>query len=114
MGLPIEYALDLQDQKIAVNYRAQDPDTMRLWVKRMPLTSMIEDDDSPEFKVDYHDFLINGILMHMYRKQDAEAFDGAKAKDYEVKYRADIDEIKQQETLIERRLRPNQSLLGFR
>lgn len=114
MGLPIEYALDLQDQKLALNFRATSEDTLRLWVKRLPIVDLNDDEDSPEYKIGYHDFMINGILMHMYSKQDSEAFDGVKAKDYRARYKEDIDEIKQQESLIERRLRPNNSLAAFR
>lgn len=109
-----EYATDLQTGKIALNYRMESSDTIQLCVRRMPLVDLIEDDDTPEFRSHYHDFMVNGILMHMYRKRDAETLDEAKAGDFEAKFMMDVDEIKQQESQMEEHLRPNEALDAFR
>ena len=114
VGLPIEFATDLESDKIALNYRSDIAGTLDLVVKRMPLVDLINDDDVPEFRIQYHDFFVNGILEQMYSKQDAQAFDGEKSASYKAKFRADITEIKEEETKINERLRPNHSMSAFR
>lgn len=108
-----EYATDLQTGKIALNYRMETSDTLQLSVRRLPLVDLINDDDVPEFRAHYHDFMINGVMMMMYRKRDAETLDEAKATNFEQAFLLDLDEIKQQETQLEERLRPNQALDAF-
>jgi hypothetical protein len=108
-----EYATDLDSGKIGLNYRMDHADNLQLHVRRMPLVDLIEDDDAPEFRVHYHDFMINGVLMHMYRKRDAETLDEAKAAEFENAFMLDVDEVKQQETQIEERLSPNYALPAF-
>jgi hypothetical protein len=114
VGMPTEYATDLSNNTIALNFRSEEADTIRLQVRRLPLVDLIDDEDIPEIRESYHDFFLNGVLHNMYLKQDAEAFDGYKAAEYKQLYLADIDEIKQQESLLDRRLRPNHSLSAFR
>lgn len=114
LGMPTEYCTDYSNNTLAINWRAEDTDTLRLIVRRMPLTDLTEDTDEPEFRTHYHDFMINGILWQMYSKQDAETIDTAKATDYYGLFLADIDEIKQQETILDQRLKPNHSMDAFR
>lgn len=109
-----EYATDLQTGKIALNYRMESADDLQLCVRRMPLVDLIADTDSPEFRTHYHDFMINGILMHMYRKRDAETLDEAKAAEFYAQFMLDVDEIKQQESQMEEHLRPNEAMEAFR
>lgn len=111
-GLPTEYATDLENKKLALNYRSDAEDNLYLVVKRMPLKDLSADTDEPEFRTHYHDFIRNGVLEQMFSKQDAEAFDGEKAGSYGRKFREDIDEIKQQETKINEMLMPNHPMLG--
>jgi len=113
-GMPTEYATDLTVGKIALNFRDETEDTLHLQVRRMPLEELKDDKDVPEFRINYHEFFINGVLMHMYSKQDSEAFDGAKMLKFKEAFLQDIDEIKQQETQLEEYLRPNYSLSAFR
>jgi hypothetical protein len=113
-GMPTEYATDLSSNTIAVNFRAEFSDTLRIIVRRLPLVDLINDEDIPEIRVDYHDFFKNGVLWQMYSKQDAEAFDGAKAADYKAEYLADIDEVKQLEAHLYQTLNANPSLSAFR
>jgi hypothetical protein len=113
-GIPTEYATDYSINRIALNYRATEADTLRLSVKRMPLTDLTLDADEPEFRENYHDFMLNGILMHMYGKQDAQCFDGEKKDTYERKFFEDVDNIKQQEQILDQRLKPNAALDAFR
>ena len=89
-------------------------DKLQLHVRRLPLVDLINDDDIPEFRMHYHDYLINGVLMHMYRKRDAETLDEAKASEFENAFLLDVDEIKQQESQLEEHLRPNEALDAFR
>lgn len=114
IGLPTEYATDLSNGKIALNYRSETADTMRLQIRRLPLVDLVNDTDTPEFRTSYHDLMVNGILMWMYGKQDSESFDMEKRNNYEARFLRDIDEIKQQETILERRLLANHSMSAFR
>lgn len=107
IGLPTEYALDLESGKLALNFRRTETDTLRLAVRRLPLAELIDDNDIPEIKISYHDFMINGIMEQMYSKRDAETFDKTKADEFSEKFLLDIDEIKQQESQMEEHLRPN-------
>lgn len=109
-----EYATDLDNNRIALNYRTQTSDTLKLHVRRMPLTDLSADTDVPELRLEYHDFMLNGILYWMYSKQDSQTFDAAKALDFKSKFMEDVDYIKQQDTLLDNRLRPNSSLDAFR
>lgn len=114
IGMPTEFATDLSNNSIVLNFRSESADTLRLVVKRLPLTDLALDTDEPEFRTNYHDLMINGILFQMYSKQDSQTIDLKKAADFFNNYRLDIDEIKQQEAKLDERLRPNYSLDGFR
>jgi hypothetical protein len=114
VGMPTEYALDLSNNILALNFRSEVADTLRLQVKRLPLVDLVADTDEPEYRTNYHDLMINGILWQMYSKQDTQTFDGEKAADYQLRYKQDVDEIKQQESWLDSRLRPNYSMDGFR
>lgn len=114
LGLPTEFATDLTNNTIALNFRSDTADTMRLQVRRMPLTDLALDTDIPEFRTHYHDFMINGILWQMYSKQDTQTIDTAKAAEHYALFLADIDEIKQQEVILDQRIKANHSMDGFR
>lgn len=113
-GYPTEVATDYSTGYLAVNYRFSGTDSIRMTVKRMPLVDLVADTDVPELKLQYHDFMINGILAQMYGKQDAETFDKDQIAKYTMMYAADVDNIKQQEATFDQRLRPNTSLDAFR
>lgn len=114
VGMPTEYATDLSNNILAVNFRSTTADTLRLQVRRLPLTDLVNDTDEPEFRTNYHDLMINGILWQMYSKQDTQTIDAAKAADYYARYMKDVDEIKQQEAWLDTRLRANSSMDAFR
>ncbi len=114
MGMPTEYCTDLDNGRLTINFRSDSSDTLRLQVRRLPLTRLTNDTDVPEFREHYQDFMLNGILYQMYSKQDAEAFDEAKATKYYQLYMADVDEVQQQDIILDDRLRPNQSMDAFR
>lgn len=114
IGMPTEYATDLSNNTIALNFRSLDADTLRLQVRRMPLTDLILDTDSPEFRTHYHDFMLNGILSQMYSKQDSQTFDQLKALNYTALYKADVEMIKYHESILDQRLKPNHSIDAFR
>lgn len=113
-GMPTEYATDLANNTIALNFRSLESDTLKLIVRRLPLADLISDTDTPEFKTHYHDFMVNGILWQMYSKQDAEAFDKTAADKYYGMFLRDVDEIKQQESIMDNRLKPNYAMSAFR
>jgi hypothetical protein len=113
-GMPTEYATDLTTNKIAINFRDNVSDYLRLVVRRLPLTDLIDNTDTPEFRDSYHDFFFNGVLFYMFSKQDADAINQAKAAEYREKFLLDIDEIKQQESVLETKLAPNNSINAFR
>jgi hypothetical protein len=114
IGMATEYATDGDTNRVFVNFRTTDTDTLKLTVRRLPIVDLIEDSDKPEFKIDYHDFFKNGVLSLMYAKQDSQTFDAVKTVDYKSRFLADLDEIKQSEALLDNRLRANSSLDAFR
>ena len=114
VGLPTEYATDLTAGMIALNFRSEEDDTMRLQVRRMPLTSLVRSTDIPEFKISYHDYFINGVLELMYMKQDSQTLDKTRSKEYRDLFLQDLDEIKQQEIGLDEKLRVGHSLSAFR
>jgi hypothetical protein len=114
IGMPTEYATDLGTNKLVLNFRGTTADTLKLVVRRLPLADLVADTDYPEFRESYHDFFRYGVLEQMYSKQDTQAIDLAKATDYKALFKADLDEIKQQEALLDERLRPNYSMGAFR
>lgn len=111
---PTEYCTDYSTGYIALNYRSTASDTLLMIVKRMPLTPLSSNTDVPELRVNYHDYFINGILEQMYSKQDAEAIDLKKAADYKTSFLRDVDDIKQQEAILDQRLKVNFSQEAFR
>jgi hypothetical protein len=113
IGLPTEYATDLTNGKIALNFRDTGTDTLALVVKRMPLEDLVEDSDVPEIRTQYHDRILNGVLEKMYRKQDAETFNKVKAEEYRELFLDDIDFIKQEEEELNIKLNSNPSLSAF-
>lgn len=114
VGMSTEYCTDYSNNLLTLNFRMEIADTLRLIVKRLPLTSLVLDTDTPEFRESYHDYFINGILWQMYSKQDADTIDLKKAADYQAMFLRDVDEIKQQELILDQRLKANNSLEAFR
>jgi len=113
IGMPTEYATDLEQGKIAVNFRDQTSDVLMLVVRRMPQSSLSAEGDTPEFREAYHDFFLNGVLAQMYLKQDVEAFDQGKADYHAALFARDIDEIKQKESKLEQTLGANGAHMAF-
>lgn len=114
IGLSTEYATDLDTGRIVLNLRRDTTDTLKLFVRRLPIIPLSEDEDVPEFRVNYHALMVNGILWQMYSKQDAETVDKTKADQYYLQFLKDVDEIKQQETVLNMRLNQNYSMAAFR
>jgi len=60
-------------------------DTLNLSVSRLPLVQLTIDlweTQSPEIRVDYHDYLVDGILREAYQKQDSQCLDKGKAEEH--------------------------------
>jgi hypothetical protein len=114
VGMPTEYATDGDNGRLFINFRSDTSDTLKLAVRRLPLLDLANDTDEPEFRTHYHDFIVNGVLWQMYSKQDAETFDLSKSGDFKGAFLKDLDEIKQQESIINSRLLVNNALDGFR
>lgn len=113
-GMPTEYATDVSNNKLALNFRDTETDYLSLQVRRMPLVDLVSDLDEPEWREHYTDFMYNGVLWQMYSKQDSDAINPAKAAEHRQLYLQDIDEIKQQETILNQRLSPNYAMAAFR
>lgn len=113
VGMPTEFALDLERGKLAVNFRDTETDTLRLKVRRLPLVDLVENDDVPEFRTEYHDAFNAGMLWQMYKKQDSETFDLNKSGQYKNEFDKKLDEIKQAESLFNERLHPNHPQMGM-
>lgn len=114
VGMPTEYATDLETGKLAVNFRSEANDTLAMVVRRLPLANLVADGDEPEFRPSYHEFFLNGVLSLMYLKQDVESFDQGKADHHRQLFLLDIDEIKQQESQLDQTINANGSHLAFR
>jgi hypothetical protein len=114
VGLPTEFCTDYSNNTLVLNFRSETEDTLRLVVKRMPITDLVADTDTPEIRTHYQDFMINGILAQMYSKQDADTIDIKKADNYQGMFLRDLDEVKQSESLLDTMLRPNFSTTAFR
>lgn len=114
VGMPTEYATDLSANTLVVNFRDTTTDYLSLVVRRLPLEDLNADTDVPEFRANYHDYFLNGVLWLMYSKQDSDAYNGDKASMYKAMFDKDIDEIKQSESLLDERLRPNAVMAAFR
>jgi hypothetical protein len=113
-GMPTEYCTDYQHGFLTLNFRDEATDYLSLSVRRSPIVQLVEDEDVPEFKENYHDFFLNGVLWYMYSKPDSESFDAAKADKHYGLFKLDMDEIKQQESQMDNYLRPNYSMSAFR
>ena len=114
VGMPTEFATDYSNNKIALNYRSYEEDTLRLIIRRLPLKDLVNNSDEPEFRSNYHDYMLNGVLAQMYSKQDSQCFDGEKKMTYEAKYAMDIDYVKRQERILDQKLTVNNSVDAFR
>jgi hypothetical protein len=112
-GYPTEFCTDYTSNYLTLNYRTSTTDVLMLTVRRMPIVDLVADTDVPEIRTHYHDFMINGILWQMYSKQDADSVDKVKAEEYRTAYLRDLDEIKQQETILDQRLKPNYAMPAF-
>lgn len=114
IGMPTEYATDLSLGKIALNFRSEEDDTLRMQVRRMPLNDLSKSTDIPEFREAYHDYFLNGVLWLMYLKQDTQTFDKEKSNECYAMFLSDLDKIKQQEIGLEEKLNVSHSLPAFR
>lgn len=114
IGMPTEFATDLESGKLALNFRSEEADTIRLQVARLPLSDLSNDSDTPEIKEMYHYAFFNGVLALMYAKEDSDTINEKKANDYKALFAMDKDDIKQSESKYDNRLRPNYSMGAFR
>jgi len=113
-SFPTEYATDLDSKRIALNYRSTSSDTLKLVVRRMPLTVLVNNTDTPEFPEDYHYAFLNGVLWQMFSKTDAETLNKVKAEEYHAKFLIDIDSIKKEEELLDTKLSVHNAMGAFR
>lgn len=113
-GIPTEYCTDLDSNRIALNFRSETSDTLKLSVRRMPLSKLVDDTSVPEIKESYQEYLLEGILAQMYAKQDIETFNVTKVRENEAIFVKNMDDIKNKEVLINDRLSINHSLSAFR
>lgn len=95
VGLPTKYARDYSSGVMALNFKPDFSDNLKLRVHRMPLVPLENDDDVPEFDEKYHDYFINGILWQMHLKEDAETLNKTKAAEFQGLFLRDIDDMKQ-------------------
>jgi len=114
VGHPTEYAKDYQNGYVALNYRTTSTDALLMTTRRMPLKDLLADTDVREYRLHYHDFMINGILEQMFDKRDTETVDPSAVSKYRALYMRDVDEVKQQEMLFDQRLKVNASMDAFR
>jgi hypothetical protein len=114
IGVPTEYALDLETGKLAVNFRDQGSDTLKLCVRRLPLTTLTDDANIPEIPAAYHEAFMPGVLELMYAKKDSEVFDVDKALGYRGEFKYQLERIARLEIQREWRLQPTAVARAFR
>ncbi len=61
-------------------------DTLNMRVRRLPMTVMVTDEDTPEIDGSYHMDLVDWACHLAYLKQDADAYDLKKSQAYEVSF----------------------------
>jgi hypothetical protein len=49
----------------------------------------------------------------MYSKQDADIIDKTKSEEYRQKFLVDLDDVKQQESILDQRLKPSYPMPAF-
>lgn len=84
-GTP-QYLFENGDGNITIVPIPVVADTLKLAVKRLPLTKMAADIDTPEIPARYHYRMLDWALRCAYLKQDAEVFDKQAAASYEVAF----------------------------
>lgn len=77
-GTPQRYVLDFSDDYLTLDHKLSAAGTIDLTVKRMPLADMVDDNDVPEFKSQYHWMLKDYALFRAFTKQDSEVYNPEK------------------------------------
>lgn len=87
-GLPHTFIVNGQNTSIRFVPAPTEAGTVNLIVYRRPLEPLTVDNDTaePEFKSIYHRRLLDGLLMHAYRKHDADAKNENLAAEHEGRF----------------------------
>lgn len=81
---------DADDKIYLLDAIVQQPDTLQLSVRRLPLKRVLDEDAALEVDDVHIDGLLVGVKAKAYAKQDAETFDRAKSERYEQEFRGYI------------------------
>lgn len=78
-GTPDEYVADYGPLQIALSRTPIANDTLKLAVTRLPLTPVVEFEDTPEIKAQYHNALCQYLIYKVRSLDDTETYDARKA-----------------------------------
>lgn len=78
----------LTENKARLLKRPTTADQIRLFVERMPIKNITDDEQPLEIREESHVGLLLWMKYRAFMKQDAEVFDKGKASDYEAQFRA--------------------------
>lgn len=84
-GTP-EYVIEVGDGNVIITPTPTAIDTITLTVKRLPLTVMAVDTDTPEIPARHHYRMLDWALRCAYMKQDADAGNAAMADKYDTEF----------------------------
>lgn len=94
ISLPTIVSVEANARKMSFNSRWGSSFTILLEAAVLPANQVTKPSDDVEIPEEYQFCLANGLLSHMFRKVDAETFDGARADLYKAEFERQLDEIK--------------------
>lgn len=83
---PYVFVPDWQTGYLRFYPPAKNAETIRLTVVRTPLNPMVNDEDAPEIRSQYHAYLLDWVKSRAYGKQDADSYDPKKADFHEKQF----------------------------
>lgn len=92
-GDPDCYLLNYSSGYLSLNRKLQTDGTIRLTGRRMPLRTMSDDEDEPEFNPLYHSMLYDYILYRAFSKQESEIYNPQKAEKHLILFQG-TDELR--------------------
>lgn len=80
-------------------------ETIRLYVHRLPITTIDSDGQNLEIQAQHHMTLLDGMSAYAHLKQDAETYDRGRSDTFMREFREQCDQAKRERELLEHRPR---------
>jgi hypothetical protein len=105
-GTPEAYLMDYSHRTLSLDRAipAVAGQTLRLTVRRLPISELVQDTDTPELPRQYHRRLFDGVMALAYLKQDAEVYNPEKAKAHRAKWDDSLGEVIRREARLKPRI----------